>query len=348
MPRANTDFNSLPWWDWRKISNGILWGFDVNNWSALAHKMTKWEYWPQPDGEKITLFKIKTKVSEVPAASTVPWQEAAHRNRDGERVTIPALSAGIIGYFTGLWEGTYGGEPVQMGARDKSNVPMYRAATYGYAEYGDHFMVPDPGLPLPASGRYEHCGGPNIASDRHVNIVDPASGNVHELIQFDDTAPDTPISNQALAWGLWSPDGKLLRGTASTATGTSITSMLWDRTSRERGGHRLGLVTADYVGADGTLTEGPIAGEIYYLPRDSASYKAMKALGGECAAIADALADYGCLLCDRNGYGDSDNRTPGKLPKAPAVGIQWGAWARNTNLDKLRIPLSELRMIVRK
>lgn len=347
MPRANTDFNSLPWYDWRKISNGILWGFDVNYWSPLAHKMTKWEYWPQPDGERIELFKVRTKVSEIPSSSTVPWQESAYRNAQGERVVVPDMATGVVAYFTGLWEGTYLGEPVQMGAKDKNNMPMYRPATYGYAEYGDHFQVPSPGLPLPASGRYEHCGGPNIASDRHVNIVDPVDGSVHELIQFDDTVADTPLNNQALMWGQWK-DGKLLRGNASTATGTSITSMLWDRTSKDRGGHRLGLVTADYKGADGTLTEGPVAGEIYYLPRDSASYKAMKALGGECAAIADALADFGCLLCDRNGYADSDNRTPGKKPKAPAVGIQWGAWARNTNLDKLRIAVSDLRMIVRK
>lgn len=346
MPRANTDFNSLPFFT--KLGLGILFGFDPNSWSPWAHKVTKWEYWPQPDGEKIELYKVRTKVSEIPSSSTTPWQEAAHLNSQGERVTVPALAAGAIGYFVGLWEGTYGGEPIQMGARDKNNTPMYRQVTYGYAEYGDHFHVPSPGLPLPASGRYEHCGGPNVASDRHVSIVDPASGCVHELIQFDDAAPDTAFSNQALAWGLWGQDGRLLMGTASTATGTSITSMLWDRTSRERGGHRLGLVTADYVGADGTLTEGPLAGEIYYLSRDSASYKAMKALGGECAAIADALADFGCLLCDRSGYEDSDNKTPGKKPKAPAIGIQWGSWSRNTNLDKLRIPLSELRMIVRK
>ena len=48
-----------------------------------------------------------------------------------------------------------------------------------------------------------------MASDRHVCIFDPVTREVHELIQFDEHAPDTPLTNQALGWGVWK-DGVLI------------------------------------------------------------------------------------------------------------------------------------------
>lgn len=341
MPRAEQTLNDLGWLE--RILLVLAFGPEPKNWSPFAHRLTEWRFWEQPDGEKIVVFKHNRLLTSEQKLGATPYpQSVAIDPKTKGRYPIDT-SADAITHSSRIWNGTYSGEPLQMGRVDKiTGQEMFRPVSYGYAEYGVHKNVPAPGVPLPASFTYEHCGGPNIASDRHVIIVEPRSGAVHELIMFDDEAHDSAFSNQALGWGKWM-DGVLIAGESSTATNTAIHTRLWDRTSRERGGHELGLVLGDYVGADGTLVEGPRAGDRYYLPAESPAYKAMVALGGECKAVAESANIYGLLIVDRNGYIDSPSNTvPGTKMKSPGIGIQWGAWQRDTNLDKLNIPVNQL------
>ncbi len=336
MPRAQQTLDDVGWLErtlLRLFFGGAPWA-----WSPQAHKMTGWRFWAQPDGEVLPLYKDRDEVADVEFADQPYPESVAIDPNTKARYPIDTTDDAIC-YSVDLWMGTYNGEPVQVG-----HPGRYRTVTYGYAEYGVHKIAP--AVPVPV-GDVLHCGDPNIASDRHAIILDPNTGEVHELIQYDEHAPDTAVTNQALGWGKWK-DGRLVEGESSTATNTAIHTRLWDRTSADQGGHELGFVLGDYVGADGTLVEGPHAGDWYYLPSSSESYRAMVALGGECAAVARAANKYGLRLVDRSGYADvSGNLVPGRKMKMPAIGIQWGAWARSTNLGRLEIAVHDLRLVYR-
>jgi len=337
MPVANKDFGAEPFWT--RFFLSMFYGGNPDYWSETAHRNTGWEFWKQPDGEMVPVWKDRTLVG-ASIKDSFEFPTSTFVDIATNKSYVVDTTKDVFKHSSSLWMGSYNGEPMQY-AKVENGILITRSVSYGYPWFQNQYA----NVPLPASGRYEHCGGPNVASDRHVCIFDPVTREVHELIQFDEHAPDTPVTNQALGWGVWK-DGVLVEGDSVTATETAISSVIWDRNSRNAP-HRLGMVLSDYVGADGTLTNGPEAGGIFYLPSESESYKAMFALGGECAALAKAASDYGIKLFDRSGYGSEtiNNGAPVRKTKTPTIVTQWGAWNRTTNLDKLHIRLHDLRGI---
>lgn len=339
MPAAQKKLENEPFWT--RLWLTMLWGGNTAYWSPLAHRNTGWEFWVQPDGENVPMWKLRRSVDEA-TVNSVPYQNSIATNPNTkEQYKLPTESH-VLAHSSSIWAGTYNGEPVQS-AKVENGRTVFRSVSYGYPwQQNKYARVPvtkDPVL---------HCGDPNWASDRHANIYDPSTGDMHELISYDENVADTPVSNQALGWGRWN-NGVLVEGEAATATGNSITSTLWDRDSITDP-HTLGFVTFDYEGADGTPGfKGPVAGALYFLPTNSPSYKAMYALGGECRAVVQAMNKHGVLLQDRSGYGYDDapdNTAPGKAAKTPGLGIQWGAWTRTTNLHLLKVSVHDLRMVV--
>lgn len=336
MPRANRTLDQDSWLTRWWLT--LLYGPNPWVWSEFAHRATGWEYWEQPDGEVVPLWKNREKINHNSGKSVQYPISMATNARTKNTYQIPTLGDAIT-WSTGLYMGSYNGEPVQL-AKVQNGRAVTRTVSYGYSWSQDRYAS----VPLPESGRYLHCGDPNTANDRHSAIYDPTTSYVHELIQFDEYAVDTPFTNQALNWGIFK-DGVLVDGNPVTATGNSVTAYLWDRTSYNRP-HRLGLTLGDYVGADGTLTSGPQAGDVFFLSEMSESYQEMVKLGGECAAIAKAANEYGLLLIDRSGYVDSSNLNPGTKMKAPSINIQYGSWMRSTNLDRLKIKVHDLRLVI--
>ena len=336
MPTANKVLQNEPFMT--RFWLTLLYGPNPDFWSEFAHRATGWEYWKQPDGELVPMWKDRTKLPIL--SKTEPYPSSYGINANTKERYLIKTEHHTIGAAMGLWQGTYGGEPVQM-AKVENGKTVFRSVSYGYSWNQDLYaQVPVTQNPV------QHCGGPNVASDRHVCIYDPNSGEMHELIQYDEVVGDTIFNNQALGWVKFK-DGKKIAGTNATASGESITGMMWDRDSR-LDLHRLGLILGDYVGADGSLESGPKINDIYVLPADSPSYKAMVKLGGECAAIAVAANTYGLKVVDRSGYDDpgSTHTAPGKNMRAPGLWIQWGSWYRTTNINSLNIKLHELRRIV--
>lgn len=336
MPTANKDLESEPFFT--KFFLRLMYGANPDYWSEFAHKSTGWEYWKQPDGEELPIWKDRTTIPLLFKSEPLPKSVATNPTTKID-YNIPTeddiLVAGL-----GLWQGTYGGEPVQI-AKVENGKTVYRSVSYGYQWSQDLYAQ----VPV-TKNRVEHCGGPNVASDRHVCIYDPIADEMHELIQYDEAITDTIFTNQALGWVKFK-NGKKIDGTTVTASGESITGKMWDRNSHVYP-HRLGLILGDYVGGDGTLTSGPAINDLLYLPNDSDSYKSMVKLGGECAAIAKTANTHGLKIVDRSGYSDpgATNTTPGKRPKAPSIWIQWGAWYRTTNINSLKIRLHDLRRVI--
>lgn len=329
MPVANKTLDQDPFFT--RLLLSIIHGSNPDYWSELSHKVTGWEYWKQPDGESLALPKNKVTVDRN--SKTSPYPKSVLKSPTGVDYIVDTTKDAIR-YSSKIWMGTYRGEPVQI-ANVVSGKVVTRSVSYGYHWNQDLYAE----VPVVA-GRLEHCGGPNVSSDRHVCIYDPVNGVVHELCQYDEFATDTPVTNQALSWAKFR-NGKMIEGTAVTATSESITYHMWDRNSRASGGHRLGFIVGDYVGADGTLTSGPKAGGLLVLPKESESYRKMTALGGECAAVVDALSVFGARIVDRSGYSDSAQTRM----KAPDIWTQWGSWTRTTNLDLLNILVHDLLVV---
>jgi hypothetical protein len=289
------------------------------------HMLTGWTTYTQPPAERVDVPRARSRVLE-----SVPfdWPEA-----------FRPLTISVGKCYTANRKGVGSGTPMQNG------LATTRSVTWGWSAHGEqeHARVP-----RPASGWYWLTGHPSPLFDRHCIITAP-DGSVHELIQFDPFAAPggPPLPNQALGWGLWR-DGELVDGKASTATGYASHRFIWTPWSHEDP-HEQRLVLHDYVGADGALSVGPVAGTRWVVDRDSVSYAAMVALGGMCAMRAEALATWGARLIDRSGYEDAsvESREVGTRPQPPSLTTQPGRQWKGTNMHRFRVDLSDLRLVTK-
>jgi hypothetical protein len=268
--------------------------------TATADKMTNYQYWKIPPAENVDPPRITDVVKR------------------GERIPWPAYQQLELINFTGkpMKDGVMTGRPMQWG------LSTQRTISWGYKEYGYKYFTK---LPNPKIGYYWVTGHPVPMYDRHCIVREPSTtGKVfHEMIQLDPYVdPNSIISNNALGWGKF-VDGTLVDGTYSTAPDIAAHPYVWTPWSKEKP-HRVALTVTDYEGADGDLVgQGVKAGSLVLLDPESESYKAMIALGGECAAIAKAAAIYGAIVIDRGG--------------TPSLAIQPGSQWAATNINKLKI-----------
>lgn len=305
------------------------------NWSTFAHNWTKWMYWPVPAAERVDVWKDRLVVEGM-ATVPFPTEFSGSGPNGGRRLVNLRTTWRCDTANYRVWEGSLTGYPMQNGLRDA------RALTWGRLDWGIRNTAM---IPLPRRGFYWTGGYPGIQGDRNCCIVDPVHGTVHELIQFDPgVAAEQVFVNQAMGWGEWK-DGQLVNGVSSSATGICVSGYVWTPFSKERP-HALELLMADYVGCDGTLTVGVKAGARLVWPRSAAGYKAMIALGGECAVMADALAKYGCVLGDRTGYEDTGNSVVGTRPRPQGLNVQPGGQWEATNIARFVLPLEELAIVV--
>ena len=72
----------------------------------------------------------------------------------------------------------------------------------------------------------------------------------------------------------------------------------------------------------------------------------MLAEGGICAVIAQALVTHGCRLIDRSGYADAPADQVGTRPQAASLQFQAGAQLQRTNIKRLDIAVTDLRLVV--
>lgn len=279
--------------------------------TKTADKLTNYQYWTIPLAENIDPPRIRVRVSPD---GPINWES--------EVVDLYVDFRGRP-----MADGTMTGNTAQLG------TATFRSLTWGYAIWGQ-IGATNPEyktrIPRPLSGWYWITGHPRPAYDEGCIIKEPHPTQtiIHELVQFDPNQPENIFSNQALTWGKW-VDGQLVEGKSSSATGGCISTYLWTPWSRENP-HRLSMVVWDYIGADGTYVDkGVEAGRIVMLDPNSDSYKNMVALGGECAAIAKAAAEYGVLVADR--------RVGVTTPGSASFRIQPGAQWSSTNLSQLKI-----------
>lgn len=311
-----------------------LFGSNPDRWEDWKHRATNYQYWTPPYCEMVTVPKCRIRID--PAAS-IPFPEARAVLSDGSiRVVAMADLEATAGNVTGASpEGVGGGRPMQEGTE------IMRRLSWGYREWGQRNETE---IPMPKSGWYWSEGYPNPYFDRHCAVVAP-NGEVHEMIQLDPNAPfGSSLVNQALGWGKWR-DQELIDGRPVTAVGAPMHPYVWTPWSRQDP-HRLSLVVGDYVGADGTLSEGLPAGAVVMLDNASPSYFAMRSLGGECAAVAEALVTYGALVIDRNGYTDvAGNAKTGTTMSKPALHVQPSRHWVGSNIRSLKIRLGDFRII---
>lgn len=320
----------------------IIFGSNPDKWADWKHAATNWDYWLAPLCERVDVPKDRkltpmTGLLPFPNAVAPVDESPGYRNFD-----MRSLVAGADLVYSANNSGVGGGRPMQNGTTEK------RKLTWGYLVWGQREETL---LPLPLSGWYWLEDYPNPVFDRHCIVAAP-DGDVHEMIQFDpDMASDQPFSNQALGWGRWR-DGKLVDGRPVTAVGAPMHAYVWTPWSKEDP-HRLSVSFSDYVGsADGTLTSGIEAGSVMVLDVSSVSYKRMISIGGECAAIARALAKYGVRVIDRTNYKDQkgnavdgSNFTVGTEMLNPSFHIQQSRYWINTNIAKLAITLGDLLVV---
>lgn len=340
--------NPARWPLWVHRATGFRWYVlkepNTALWPTEAHAATKWEHYRQPAPDLVITPKDRT----LPAAPAVAvrWPPLYASQRVEPR-----------DYAHPNYVGVAPGTPMQNGSGTVNGVRQSRVVTWGYAEFGQRKVAR--AVPLPASGRYWLTGAPNPSFDRRCIIVDSVDGSVHELIQFDPDAPYRPdgvvnrlLPNQALGWGQWR-DGKLVDGRATTATRAPVHAYVWTPLSAQDP-HVQGLVIADYVGADGVLDDdsfpgydSPRADSRFVLDTASDSFRDMMALGGECAARALALAEFGCRLIDRNGYADAyvPSGRVGARPHAPTMHTQAGDWGGASNINEFTIALADLLLV---
>lgn len=281
-----------------------------------ADRMTNYQFWTIPPAEDVDPPRIRTQV--VPNGPIV-WE--------------PAITDQYVINYRGKpqTDGVMTGTPMQWGLIEK-----FRSVTWGWAKYGEigaRDLKFKAKIPNPKTGWYWITGTPLPMYDRGAIIREPHQTKrvFHELVQFDPNQVENYISNQALTWGKFE-DGVLVAGRHSSATNTPIHPYVWTPTSKDNP-HRTSIVVDNYKGADGDLNpDGPgvIAGSIVMLDPSSPSYKEMIALGGECAAIAEAAATMGCVVADRI-MGDHT------VAKYPAMRIQPGAQWAKTNINQLKI-----------
>lgn len=327
----------------------LLWGKSVKGWSDLAHAATRYKYvmltgkpperWPeqwhagtsykhyrQPTAEVVEVWKHRINVI---SSKPFRWPDQFHvstRKRD----TSTADSGGI---------GT--GTPLQAG------TDQMRTLSYGWATWGQKAFSK---IPRPRSGRYWISGAPAPAYDRNAIIAGP-DGLVYELIQFDPDAIENPVTNQALGLGVFR-DGELVEGKPTGAGRVANSAFVWDQTSSSRP-HTQAIILSDYYGHDGLLPASmpgrdvPHIGDYFALDPNSASARAMIALGGECAARALALINHGCKVVDRSGYSDvkDNSKDIGKAPHPTTMSVQAGTWARDNNLPEFTVALEDLRYV---
>ncbi len=273
--------------------------------TKTADRMTNYQYWTVPPAENVDPPRIREVVS--PGASiTLPDSQVNQ--------TVDAHSG------RPMLDGVMTGRPMQWGIETK------RTISWGYKEYGDKFFAK---LPNPKTGWYWLTGHPVPMYDKHCIVREPSTtGKVfHEMIQFDPFVDMNSIfTNNALGWGRY-VDGKLVEGTYSTAPDIAAHPYVWTPWSKPEP-HRLSLVVTDYEGADGWLKGiGMKAGSLVTLPTTSQSYQQMVALGGECEAIAKALATYGAVVIDRGGTN--------------GLAVQPGSQWQTTNISKFNVKLSD-------
>jgi len=296
----------MSWYNFLKSVFGI----------KTADKLTNYQYWTIPPAENIDPPRNHNKVTP---GKKITWEEGITSEHSVSYRGKPQL------------DGVMTGTPMQWGV-----IERFRSVTWGWAKYGE-IGASNPKfktrIPYPKSGWYWITGTPVPMYDRGAIVREPhlTKKVFHELVQFDPNQPENLISNQALTWSKYE-DGVLVGGRSSSATGTPIHPYVWTPWSKQNP-HRISLVVDNYIGADGDLSaDGPgvVAGSIVMLNPESASYKDMIALGGECAEIAKAAATYGCLVADRI-MGDHT------IPKDPAIRIQPGAQWAQTNISKLKL-----------
>jgi hypothetical protein len=301
---------------------------DVSKWQRWEHELTKWRHFILPEGDVVDVFKFREPVK---TSKVSEWPEMI---RDQ---VIDFRDPSKVNHF-----GQGSGTPMQQCGNET------RPLTYGYAEWGkqEHTRIPAPTPADPNAPAYWVRGYPTPAYDRHWTGVAP-DGSVHECIQLDPNAEPTlpPFPNQALGWAKY-VDGVKVAGTGATVLGLPSSAYTWDFNS-SKNPHQLWMVLCDYIGGDGARQEGsawPTVGKRYCLDRNSESYKAGIAEGGECAAFIEAAATYGCKLGDRNGYVDTGHKV-GTQPRAPHLSLQAGRQWATTNIHKARIRLGDLREV---
>jgi hypothetical protein len=283
--------------------------------TKTADKLTNYQYWTIPMAENIDPPRIRDKVSPD---GSINWEP--------EVVDLYVDFRGRP-----MADGVMTGNAAQLG------TDQYRSLTWGYAIWGQ-IGAQNPEyktrIPRPKSGWYWITGHPVPSYDEGCIITEPHATQkiIHEMVQFDPNQPENVLSNQALTWGKW-VNGDLVAGKSSSATGGSISTYLWTPWSKENP-HRLSIVVWDYIGADGTYVDkGVEAGRLIMLDPNSESYKNMVALGGECAAIAKAAAEFGVLVADR--------RVGVATPQGGSFRIQPGGQWQSTNLNQLKIKHSD-------
>lgn len=288
-----------------------------NPFQSWVYSLNDWQGFDYPVSDQLAVHKVR---DEVEPGEAVPWPDWAK----SQTLSVPEMHE--VG-----GDGRGKGTPMQAGAAST------RELIWGYAKHGQRYRTR---IPRPDHDDYWISGAPNPMFDRHCIIVAP-SGEVHEIIQFNPSTPGWFFwTTQALGWGVWH-DGRLVEGRAVTATRLPIHATLWQDTSPLQQ-HRVGITLADYVGADGLLDRGPEAGRTLVLNPDSVSYRRMMALGGQCAALAEAMVRYGVAPRDRSGYSDSGPRELGTKPYPPGVDVQAGAEWATTNIDLFEVQLTDL------
>lgn len=297
----------------------------ITAWERFLHTITAWSTYTQPNAERVEVPRARSRVEE-----SVPY--------DWPEVFRPLSITGSKGWAANH-RGVGSGTPMQNG------TAATRSLTWGWAAYGQRDMTT---IPRPASGWYWTTGYPSPYFDRYCIVAAP-DGSVHEMIQLDPFAPtrQLPWPNQAGGWGRW-VDGVCVDGRPGTATGYPVHQFLWTPWSH-LDPHEQRLVLHDYVGADGALTVGPVAGERFRLRRGSPSHNRMVALGGDCAARADALVHYGCRLIDRSGYEDAsvESREIGAKPHPPSLTAQPGRQWKAMNGHLFSVDLVDLELVTR-
>lgn len=297
----------------------------ITAWERFLHSITGWSTYTLPNAERVQAPKARSRVGE---SASYDWPEA-----------FRGLTYRTSKLWTANSKGVGPGQPMQNG------LAATRSLTWGWAEYGERNSTV---IPRPVTGWYWTTGYPSPYFDRHCIVAAP-DGSVHEMIQLDPFAPtrQLPFPNQALGWGRW-VDGVCRQGRPSSAVGQAIHPYVWTPWSHQEP-HEQRLVLHDYVGADGALTEGPKVGSRFRLRPGSASHTRNVTLGGDCAARANALVDYGCVLQDRSGYLDAsvESRKVGTKPLPPSLASQPGRQWKTMNAHLFTIDLADLELVTR-
>lgn len=289
-------------------------------WERFTWGLRRWQGFPYPLGETVHCVKVRTEVGGM--LEDIDFGVMADQRIGGNSGAVSS-------------DGRGPGTPMQNGRI------ATRPLTYG------RWTKTTTRIPLPAQGGYWVTAWPTPMFDERCIIAGPDPREVVEMLQFKpDQSADLPagFSQQAQQFGRWY-DGELIEGSATTATGLPAHPYVWGPGSLERP-HAQALVLADYVGADGNLDVGPVAGDWYALDPSSLSYRRMIAAGGECAARAIALVIYGCRLIDMSHYEDVPSGQVGNVPRPPSLHTQAGSWVASTNLAKFSVALSDLKRVI--